>query len=149
MVKEIDKDRGLLTKLGDRWYMWRYKKIKDKCEDRDSLKLQIIATKHKLITRYVPPQTSRYAWDLDTYYNGNLFVSGKANPINIPTNTNNEKLFESSQKYRSFMQNKFISDIMSSGQKSKIESLMWMIIAVSVPTLIAVIWLALNIMGVV
>lgn len=139
-------DRGIITKLMDDFRSWQYERIKRKCEDRKGLKLRVRVTNHKILTDYIYPDRSKRAWDFDTYYNANLYLIGKANPIKLDGSDTNRNLMPS-QKYRSYMQNKLVSDIMESHQESNIEKLLTALIFVSLAALGGVLFLIMEMMG--
>lgn len=139
-------ERGIITKFMDDFRAWQYERIRRKCEESKGLKLRVRVTNHKILTDYVHPDMTKRGWDFNTYYNGNIYLKGKANPVKLNGGNTNRKLIPS-QKYRSYMQNKLVSEIMKSHQESNIEKLLTAIIFVTLGVLGGVMFLIMNMMG--
>ena len=137
----------MLDKLIAKWRAWNYERIAKKCERDDLLKLKVLLSNHKIDTDYTIPDEGELAWDMDTYYNGNLFLKGKSNPLRLTKDDTQVKIM-SSDRYRSLMNNKLVDDMVNASTEKDIS---WDIlhIALSATTVVLLIYVIMMNLGMV
>jgi hypothetical protein len=137
----------MLDKIIAKWRAWNFERIKKKCERDDELKLKVMLNKHKIDQEYTIPDKTNDAWDFDTYYNGNLFLEDKAQPLRLNKDNNRLKLM-SSDRYRSYMNNKLVDDIVSASEEGT-DMIMLISLVMNVVSFVLIAYLIMMNMGII
>jgi len=116
--------------------------------------LAVIVSEHKIKLKMVDPdKTSRY-WDTQMFSYGNLYFEDYANPIKPKHPDTEEQAKESlglelisSERYKSFMEQNLITDIINEGQDGEFPTLMHILLisgAMHLITISVLLWIALG-----
>jgi len=83
--------------------------------------LRVELTDHEIKLNFADPNNEENCWDETHYVSGNLFIQGYANPIKpeVSDDFSDYELIES-ERYKSYMRNSLIDDIMKASKKSGI-----------------------------
>jgi len=113
-----------------------------------SYKRKVTLTPHKIKHEYVNPDESDLAWDDELYVNGNVFAENRANPVRLQTDSGE---FISSERYKSFMKNKLVKELIRTTESEGIDitTAVKILLGVSIATFGMTMFLMLNFLGVV
>lgn len=82
--------------------------------------IALVLSEHKIKTKFKSPNSKTNAWDSEMYVHGNIFFKDLANPIK-PTKSDispEENDIITSERYKTFMEQSLIDDMLKVSQKS-------------------------------
>lgn len=89
--------------------------------------LAVIVTPHKIKIRMLDPDNTRRDWDSRMFESGNIFLAGFANPVKPKIPDTEEDAKESyemdmiaSERYKDYMEQSLIKDIIREGKDDKL-----------------------------
>lgn len=93
--------------------------------------IAVVITPHKIKLRAVDPDRTDKSWDESHFVNGNIFFEGFANPFKPQYPDTEEDAEEthdidmiSSDRYKKFMEQNLISDIIAEGEDGEFPTMM-------------------------